>query len=78
MNTKMFLIEPMFAFKQGNKMIFNMSNKMFYLTEDEMRLMVENGTSRDEIISYVFQLLSKKRLADFSEIGEVFNERLNS
>lgn len=78
MDNNLVLIEPMFTFKRGDRTMFNMGNKMFYLTDEELKLMVDNGTNRDEIISYVFQLLSKKRLADFSGIEDLFHERTHS
>lgn len=77
MQQKSFFIEPMFTFKNGNKIMFTMSNETFYLTEDEIAMMEKGGSPRDEIFSYVFQLLSKKRFSDFSGIKEVFDERVH-
>lgn len=67
----------MFTYKVGDKNMFSMGEKYFYLTDEEMDSMQINGATRDDIISYVFEFLSKKRLADFSEMHNLFDERLH-
>lgn len=68
---------PMFTYKINNRNMFSMGNHFFYLTDEEFNEMQNGGASRDEIISYVYQLLSGKKLIDFSNMNEIFEERLN-
>lgn len=70
-------VPQMFTYKVGDKNMFAMGEKYFYLTDEEIANMQINGATRDDIISYVFEFLSKKRLADFSEMHNLFNERLH-
>lgn len=67
---------PMFTYKIDNKNMFSMGSYFFYLTDEELFEMQNGGTTRDEIISYVYQLLARKKLSDFSNIDEVLTERL--
>lgn len=70
-------IPYMFAYKTGNKHLFSMGEHLFYLTEDEMDGMKNAGATRDDIIVYVYELLSKKKLSDFSEMHNLFTERMH-
>jgi hypothetical protein len=45
--------------------------------EDEIQGMKNTGATRDDIIVYVYELLSKKKLSDFSEIHALLSERLH-
>jgi hypothetical protein len=54
-----------------------MGEHLFYLTEDEIQGMKNTGATRDDIIVYVYELLSKKKLSDFSEIHALLSERLH-
>jgi hypothetical protein len=67
----------MFYYKTDNKTNFSMNGKTFYLTEDEMDIMQKNGLSKDNIVSYAFELLINKKLADFSELVLLFENRFN-
>lgn len=75
-NQNFMYVPPMFTYKVGSKNMFVMDNMFFYLTDDEMTNMKKSGSSRDEIVTYVFEFLSKKRLADFSEMHNLFSERI--
>lgn len=70
-------IYPMFYYKTGEKTNFSMNGKTFYLTDDEMIIMQKNGLSKDNILSYAFELLINKKLADFSELVLLFENRFN-
>lgn len=70
-------IPYMFTYKNGNRHIFSMGEHLFYLTEDEIEGMKNTGATRDDIIAYVYELLSKKKLSDFSEMQNIFSERLH-
>jgi len=70
-------IHAMFYYKTDNKTNFSMNGKTFYLTEDEMDIMQKNGLSKDNIVSYAFELLINKKLADFSELVLLFENRFN-
>jgi hypothetical protein len=70
-------VYPMFYYKTGDKTNFSMNGKTFYLTDDEIYIMQKNGLSKDNIISYAFELLINKKLADFSELVLLFENRFN-
>jgi hypothetical protein len=70
-------VYPMFYYKTGEKTNFSMNGKTFYLTDDEIYIMQKNGLSKDNIISYAFELLINKKLADFSELVLLFENRFN-
>lgn len=67
----------MFTYEQNNKHVFSMGSYFFYLTNEEVVSMQNGGISRDEIITYVFEMLSKKKLSDFSNIQDLFSERIH-
>jgi hypothetical protein len=70
-------VYPMFYYKTGDKTNFSMNGKTFYLTDDEISIMQRNGLSKDNIISYAFELLINKKLSDFSELVLLFENRFN-
>jgi hypothetical protein len=72
-----FLLYPMFYYKTENKTNFSMNGRTFYLTDEEISIMEKNGLSRDSIISYAFELLINKKLADFSDLVLFFENRFN-
>jgi hypothetical protein len=39
--------------------------------------MKKNGLSQDNIISYTFEMLLNKKLADFSDMVPLFEDRFN-
>jgi hypothetical protein len=75
--TNSFRVDPMFYWEQGNKIYFSMGGKSFYITNDEFSTMKQNGLSQDNIISYTFEMLLNKKLADFSDMVPLFEDRFN-
>lgn len=72
MSTIPFLFET--GKNNGKQFVYN--GKSFYITEEEFKVSNEQGISDGTVISYVFQLLTQRNLADFSHIPEYFKERL--
>lgn len=60
---------------KGKQFVYN--GKSFYITEQEFKTSKEQGISEGAVISFVFQLLTQRNLADFSHIPEHFKERLH-
>lgn len=73
MNTIPFLFET--GQNNGKEFVYN--GKSFYITEEEFKVSNEQGISDGTVISYVFQLLTQRNLADFSHIPEYYKERLH-
>ena len=61
--------------KNGKQFVYN--GKSFYITNEEFLESKEQGVSEGAVISFVFQLLTQRNLADFSHIPEYLKERLH-
>ena len=73
----MYTIPFLFETGTSNGKQFVYNGKSFYITSDEFKASGEQGISDGAVISYVFQLLTQKNLADFSHLAEHFKERLH-
>lgn len=68
---------PMFCNKINDKFYFYMGETSFYVTNDEMDAMKNYGMSEESILTYVYETLLNKRLADFSDLVPLFQNRFN-
>ena len=67
----------LFEIRSGVKKEFVYNGKSFYITNEEFENSKKQGVSEGAVISYVFQLLTQRNLADFSHLPEYFKERLH-
>lgn len=71
-------VQPMFAYKKDDTITFVMANKSIKLLESELKSMQNAFTTLDDIYTYVFEHLSKRRLSDFSLIDSKLFENMVS
>lgn len=73
METIPFLFET--GTNNGKQFVYN--GKSFYITDEEFETSKGQGITEGAVVSFVFQLLTQRNLADFSHIPEHLKERLH-